>query len=341
MIAALAMTALSACSLAPGGSGDADDAVVLISHDSFAVSQEVLDEFEDLTGKTVEVRTVGDAGAMVNQLALTKDSPLGDVVYGIDNTFASRALDEGILEAYEPAGVDDQIRSLAVDDSSRLTAVDYSDVCVNVDREWFADADLPEPVTLQDLTEPAYRDLLVVEDPASSSPGLAFLLGTIGAFGADGWEAYWADLRDNGVKVAANWTDAYYVDFSGPSSEGIRPLVVSYASSPPYEVLDDSDVAPTAALLQTCFRQVEYAGVLAGAADPEGAGELMDFLISRTFQEDIPENMYVYPALAGAELPADWVAFAPLADEPFTVAAADIAANRQLWIDRWTDIVIG
>ncbi len=336
LIAALAVTG---CSIAP--SGEDGDAVVLISHDSFLASTEVLAEFEQLTGKRVEVRSVGDAGAMVNQLILTKDSPLGDVVFGIDNTFASRALDAGVLEAYEPAGVDEQIRSLALDDTNRLTAVDYSDVCVNLDREWFEAADVPEPTTLSDLADPAYRDLLVVQDPASSSPGLAFLLATVGAFGADGWEAYWQDLRENGVKVAAGWTDAYYVDFSGPSSEGSRPLVVSYASSPPYEVPEGSDVAPTAALLETCFRQVEYAGVLAGAADPAGARELVDFLLSRTFQEDIPGNMYVYPALAAAELPADWVAFAPLAQEPFTVDAADIAENRRAWIERWTEVVIG
>jgi thiamine transport system substrate-binding protein len=339
----LSLAALSACSVA-GRSGGAEtdgDRVVLVTHDSFAVSDEVLAAFQEETGRTVEVRQVGDAGAMVNQLVLTKDEPLGDVVFGIDNTFASRALDEGVLDAYESPAVGPEIAALAPDDSGRLTPVDYSDVCVNVDHAWFAEAGRPEPKTLEDLADPQYANLLVVEDPASSSPGLAFLLATVGAFGPQGWEQYWSALRANGVKVASGWEDAYYVDFSGPSSEGDRPLVVSYATSPPYEVPEGSDTAPTGALLDTCFRQVEYAGVLAGGDNPEGARELVDFLLSETFQSDIPEQMYVYPASPDAELPAEWEAFAPLAPDPFEVDPDEIAENRQAWIERWTDIVIG
>lgn len=335
----LTAAALAACSVI--GQDDGAQDVVLVAHDSFAVSDDVLAAFSEDTGLTVDVRRLGDAGSMVNQLVLTRDSPLGDVVFGIDNTFASRALEEGILEEYESGQAGPEIEALAPDDSGRLTAVDYSDVCVNVDKEWFAESGLPEPRTLEDLTDPRYRDLLVVEDPSSSSPGLAFLLATIGAFGEDGWEDYWADLRENGVKVAAGWSDAYYVDFSGPSSDGTRPLVVSYASSPPYEVAEGSSEAPTAALLETCFRQVEYAGVLAGTQNREGARELVDFLLSETFQNDIPEQMFVYPASAEAELPAEWVAFAPLAPDPFEVDPALIAQNRRAWIDRWTDVVIG
>jgi thiamine transport system substrate-binding protein len=333
---------LAACSVAGQGSGQgtAEGTVVLITHDSFAASPDVLDAFTAETGLKVDVRSIGDAGAMVNQLVLTKDDPLGDAVFGIDTTFASRALEEGVLEAYASPAAGPEIEALAPDDTSRLTAVDYSDVCVNVDHEWFADAGIPEPVTLEDLAAPRYKDLLVVEDPASSSPGLAFLLATIGAFG-DGWEDYWADLRANGVKVASGWSDAYGVDFSGSSGDGPRPLVVSYASSPPYEVPEGSAVAPTGALLETCFRQVEYAGVLAGAANPDGARALVDFLLSPTFQNDIPEQMYVYPASPEAELPASWVEFAPLAPAPFEVAPEEIAANRQAWIERWTDVVIG
>jgi thiamine transport system substrate-binding protein len=339
-LTALSVAALSACTLVGAGGGGAGEEVVLITHDSFAASDEVLVAFTDRTGLTIDLRPLGDAGSMVNQLVLTKDAPLGDVVFGIDNTFASRALDEGIVEPYASPEAGPEIAELAPDETDRLTAIDYSDVCVNVDREWFAEAGIPEPRTLEDLANPRYRDLLVVEDPSSSSPGLAFLLATIGAFGVDGWEDYWVALRDNGVKVAGGWSDAYYVDFSGPSSEGDRPLVVSYASSPPYEVAEGADEAPTAALLETCFRQVEYAGVLAGAENPEGARELVDFLLSETFQNDIPEKMFVYPAAADAELPEAWVSFAPLAPEPFDVDPALIAENRQAWIERWTDLVI-
>lgn len=335
---------LSACSLVGSDGESVSDAartVVLVTHDSFAVSESVQAAFTAETGYDMEIRALGDAGSMVSQLVLSKDAPLGDAVFGVDTTFASRAIDEGIIAPYVSSAAGEELIDVAVDPDSGLTPISYSDVCVNVDHEWFTQAGLAEPATLDDLLKPEYRDLLVVEDPASSSPGLAFLLATVDAYGDDGWEAYWAALRDNGVKVAGGWSDAYYVDFSGPSSEGTRPLVVSYASSPPYEVPQGSAVAPTGALLDTCFRQVEYAGVLEGAANPEGARALIDFLLSDTFQNDIPGQMYVYPVSASATLPAEWLAFAPLAESPFAVAPEDIAANREAWVSRWTDIVVG
>lgn len=351
VVAVVAVAALGACSLV--GTDDGDDAadagdpattdgegggtVVLVTHDSFAVPDELVAVFEEETGYTLETRAPGDGGALVNQLILTKDAPLGDAVYGIDNSFATRAITEGVLEPYTPEGA---VEEYAVDDAGSLTAVDMGDVCINVDHEWFAEAGIPEPTTLDDLTDPTYRDLLVVTNPATSSPGLAFVLATVGAYGEDGWLDYWAALRDNGVKIASGWSDAYYVDYSGPSSEGDRPLVLSYASSPPYEVPEGATEPPTGALLDTCFRQVEYAGVLAGAANPEGARAVIDWLLSPEVQASIPENMYMYP-VTDVELPEAWTQFAPLATEPFHVEPDVISENRDAWLEQWTDTVVG
>ena len=345
----LALLALAACGSgddATSGSGG-DDAssgaggtVTLVTHDSFAVSDEVLAAFEEESGLTVEQVAPGDGGALVNQLILTKDSPLGDVVFGIDNTFASRAIDEGVLAPYTPDGLSDSAAQYAVGDGGELTPVDVGDVCVNVDHEWFAEAGIPEPTTLADLADPAYADLLVVTDPATSSPGLAFLLATVATFGEDGWQGYWADLRANGVKVVDGWSDAYYVDFSGSEGAGPRPLVLSYSTSPAFTLTEDGSESTTGALLDTCFRQVEYAGVLANAKNPEGAQQLVDFLVSEAFQADVPGQMYMYPADDSVALPDGWAEFAPLADEPFEVAPADISAHRDEWIKAWTATVV-
>ncbi len=348
-LTALAATALAGCSVigsdddAQAGPGQSPSAgvgsgtVVLVTHDSFALPDELIAAFESDTGLKLDVRAPGDAGALVNQLILTKDEPLGDVVFGIDTTFASRAIDEGILEPYTPDGA---VADLAADDAGSLTAIDKGDVCINVDHEWFAEKGLAEPATFADLADPAYKDLLVVTNPATSSPGLAWLAATVGAFGEDGWVDYWAALRANGVKVDASWSDAYYVDFSGPSSEGDRPLVLSYASSPPFEVPDGATEAPTGALLDTCFRQVEYAGVLAGAKNPDGARAVVDWLLSPEVQAAIPENMYMYPA-TDVDLPDSWTQYAPLAPKPVEVDPADIATHRDDWIQTWTDTVVG
>lgn len=346
--AVLGLLPLAACSAigADGGepatSGEeGGGTVVLVTHDSFALSDDVVAAFEEETGLTLETRAPGDGGALVNQLILTKDAPLGDVVYGIDNTFASRAIEEGVLEPYaSPAAGDDAAR-YAVDDESHLTPVDVGDVCVNVDHEWFAEQGVPEPTTLEDLADPAYRDLLVVTNPATSSPGLAFLLATVAHFGEDGWADFWTALRENGVTVASGWSDAYYVDFSGPSSEGDRPLVLSYASSPPSEVPEGSATAPTGALLDTCFRQVEYAGVIAGAENPEGARQVVDWLLGAEVQADLPGSMYVYPVDTSVPLPESWSTFAPQPDEPLTLEPDVISDHRDAWIEEWTDVVLG
>jgi thiamine transport system substrate-binding protein len=347
VVVGLTGLALAGCSVS--GTGGTDDAassgpgstVTLVTHDSFVVDEDLLADFEEESGLTVEIVQPGDGGALVNQLVLTKDSPLGDAVFGIDNSFASRAIDEGVLEPYVPSALPASAAALAPDDAGHLTAVDMGDVCVNVDHAWFAEHGLAEPVTLEDLAQPAYRDLLVVQNPATSSPGLSFLLATVGAFGEDGWQGYWQALRDNGVKVVDGWSDAYTVDFSGSSGAGPRPLVVSYASSPPAEVPEGETQAPTGALLDTCFRQVEYAGVIAGTDNPEGARKVVDFLLGAEFQAGVPDGMYMYPADDTAPLPESWQTFAPLSPKPFEVAPDVIDAHRDEWIRTWTDTVVG
>jgi thiamine transport system substrate-binding protein len=357
-LALLVVPALAACSAvgasagsgsgggagSPTSPGATGGAVTLVTHDSFALSDGILDDFTAKTGYTVTVVQPGDAGTLVNQLVLTKDAPLGDVVFGVDNTFASRALDEGVVvppspAPSAPAASDAAQYRVAGDD--RLTAIDVGDVCVNVDHAWFAAHSLAEPATLDDLTKPEYQDLFVTPSPVTSSPGFAFLLATIGKYGTDGWQDYWTALAANGVKVDEGWTDAYEVDFTGGGGDGTRPIVLSYSSSPPYTVPEGGDEPTTGALLDTCFRQVEYAGVLAGAKNPAGAAAFVDFLLSDEVQMDIPGSMYMYPVSSTAKVPDDWARWAPLADEPFAVPAADIAAHRQEWLATWSDVVLG
>lgn len=274
---------------------------------------------------------------LVNQLILTKDAPLGDVVYGIDNSFATRAADAGIFADYTsamPAAAD--AATYAVPGVSGLTAVDFSDVCLNYDLAAFEGTGLEAPKTFDDLTRPEYKGLISVTNPATSSPGLAFLLATIAAKG-DAWQEYWAALAANGVRITASWSDSYYTDFSAPNYGGDRPIVLSYASSPPSEVIDGAPT--TAAMLDTCFRQVEYVGVLEGASHPSAAQKVVDWMLSDDFQAALPENMYVYPVSTSVAVPAEWQKYAPLAQNPWTLDPSDIDAHREEWIQQWTQVV--
>jgi len=332
-------TTASATEATPAA-GPTTTELTLMTHDSFALSEGSLEQFTADTGIAVTVLNSGDAGTMLSQAILTKDNPIADVIYGVDNTFLSRALSEGILLEHESELLADVPEDLIVD--PRATPIDFGDVCVNYDRAAFADT--PPPETLADLTDPIYRDMLVVEDPASSSPGLAFLLATIGTFGEDGdytWQDYWADLKENGVLVTAGWTEAYYGEFTA-GGDGDRPLVVSYASSPAVGVYFTDPPpaeAPTASMLEGCFRQVEYAAILSGTDDPVAAGMLIDHLLSIPVQEDIPLNMFVYPANSRAKLPEVFTDFSPVPVAPIEVGVETIEQNRDTWINEWTDIL--
>jgi thiamine transport system substrate-binding protein len=338
---------LAGCSLGTGGddadagsaSGGPSKEVVVATHDSWNMSKQVLRDFEQQTGYDLTVQPSGDAGALTNKLVLTKGSPIADAVYGIDNTFASRAVDEGVLADFTPdtnPGEDHEPQDEAA--AAQLTPVDYSDVCVNVDDVWFEEHDLDPPASFEDLADPAYEGLFVTPAPSTSSPGLAFLAATVAEYGEDGWQDYWQRLVDNDVKVTAGWSDAYQVDFTAGGGSGDRPIVLSYASSPPFTIPEGEQEPTTRALLDTCFRQVEYAAVLDGAANPEGAQAFVDFLGSREFQQALPDEMYVFPVDPEATLPDLWAEFAVPAEDPRTLPESEIAAHRSQWLEEWADI---
>ncbi|RBM10557.1 thiamine ABC transporter substrate-binding protein [Prauserella sp. PE36] len=343
--AALSLAGLltAGCTLT-GGNDDQEaegpTTVTLVTHESWAAPQEVLDAFERQSGIRIRVLKEGDAGELTNKLVLTKANPIADVAYGVDSTFASRALSENVFEPYTSPEADRGPQRYSVDSQHRLSAVDVGDVCVNIDTGWFAERGLPEPATFDDLADPRYRDLLVVENPATSSPGLAFLLATVARYGEQGWTEYWQRLRDNGVQVVSGWTEAYTQEFSGSSGQGPRPIVVSYASSPAAEIGDDGKPR-TKALLDTCYRQVEYAGVLAGAKHPDKAGKVVDFLLSQQFQTTVAENMYVYPAREGVALPSGWAQAAPLPEDPASLPGEQVQAGRERWIEQWRALLEG
>ncbi|KUJ64663.1 ABC transporter substrate-binding protein [Streptomyces albus subsp. albus] len=351
-IAAAALGTLAATTLAACGSSDGKDGdqktVTLVSHESFAISKSVQREFEQETGYRLRILQSGDAGVAVNKAVLTKGRPEGDVFFGVDNTLLSRALDNDLFTPYAAKGLDRIPERLRLDgDKHRVTPIDTGDICVNYDKKYFADHRLTPPRTFADLIKPAYKNLLVTENAATSSPGLAFLLGTVSEFGEQGWTGYWKKLKANGVEVVDGWEQAYNGRFSGSSAgkkaHGDRPLVVSYASSPPAEVLfakSRPKEAPTGVATGTCFRQTEFAGLLDGARNEAGGKALLDFLISKRFQEDMPLKMFVNPVVKGAALPELFTRFGVTPDHPETMAPDTIAKNREPWVKTWSSLVL-
>jgi thiamine transport system substrate-binding protein len=291
--------------------------VTLVAHDSFAISDQSIAEFEKGSGLELEIIRAGDAGSVTNRLVLTKNAPIGDLVFGIDNTFLGVAEENELIEG-------------------SLSEVSYSDVCFNYDRIWFEQNQIEPPATWRELVLPKFKDLTVVSNPLTSSPGLAFLATTVAAFGEEGFENFWRQFKDNGVKVAAGWEEAYFTEFSGSSGNGSYPIVLSYSSSPAAEIRENGE-SQTVALLDECFRQIEFVGILAGAKNPTGAKALIEFLLGEPFQSTMPELMYVYPVNSEATVPEEWSKYGPPANS--TIGEdLDIQSNRSSWQDKWSAI---
>lgn len=341
--------ALSSCSLIgdsgepsaqPGGTTgtQAGGKVVLVTHSDFALPKKLIRTFEDESGIDLQVRASGDAGTLASQLALDADHPLGDVAFGLDNTFAERPLEAGAFDDLDvPLSDGVGAYTLPGDDGQKLAPIDNGDVCVNVDTDWFAAHHEQPPTTMDDLTKPAYQGLFVTSSPVSSSPGMAFLLATIAKYG-DRWQGYWRDLLDNDTEIADSWSDAYYGDFTQGGQKGTRPIVLSYSSDPAFTVSKGGRSTSTRALLDTCFRQVEYAGVLAGADNPAGARAVVEWLMSQDVQAALPDSMYVFPVRDGVALPQAWATYATRPDQPWQVDPARIADHREAWLEQWRDL---
>lgn len=348
LVAALGVLSLTvaACtsqeSADPAATPSGPVTVQLLTHDSFALSEDVIAEFEQSSGITVELVSGGDAGSMVAGAILAAGAPTADVIFGVDNTLVTRALEAGVFEPYtspEASALRPELADQTFE--GRVTPIDFGDVCINIDDTWFAREGLAPPRTLEDLTDPTYANLLVVQDPGTSSPGLAFLLSTVSRYG-DEWPTYWERLSENGVKISGSWSDAYYGDFTFGGG-GDRPIVVSYATSPPAEIVYAEGEPPekpsTSVMTDGCYRQIEYAGILAGSDQTEAAKQVIDWLLSPEVQADIPLNMFVFPAREGVELPAVFTDFAAQVDDAEQLPSEFVAQNLGDLLAEWGGVM--
>ena len=322
--------------------------ITLITHDSFNISDDILADFQDETGIIVDILRAGDAGQVVNQSVLSAGNPLGDVLFGVDNTFLSRALNAEIFLSYQSPLLENVDESFILDADYNVTPITYGDVCINYDIAYFEENELTIPESLADLTLSEYQGLLVVENPATSSPGLAFLMATIAEFGVPDDENehsyldFWTDLLANDTLIAQDWSSAYFGNFTQGSEDGTYPLVVSYASSPPFTYYEDIDAATTASIVAdgTCFRQIEFAGILDGTEHEAEAQQVIDWMLSIEFQQDVPDQMFVFPVNMDAELPTIFADYAQIPEVPAVLAYADIEENRDQWIQDWLETAL-
>lgn len=336
--------------LGSAGAALAQQELRVLTHGAFALPKPLLAQFEKEQHIKLRITKAGDAGEMLNKLILTRANPIADVVYGLDNALVPKAMAAGVLAPYPPAPAKESklgntlpaLTTAFGQASAYVLPVDYGYVTVNYDKAWFAKKGLALPQSLDDLTQPAYAQLLVTQNPATSSPGYAFLLATIGTLGEEKAFDWWARMRANGLKVAKGWTEAYYTEFS--RNGGKQPLVVSYASSPAAELFyakDKPSTPPTGSLALggAVYRQVEGVALVQGGKAEQAALQWIAFMRSAAVQQSLQTEMWMFPAVAGVARDAV-MQHAPEPSQFAQPSEADITAKGADWVARWTRVVL-
>ena len=329
----------------PSAVSDDPASLIVLTHDSFDIGEEVIAQFEEDNIATVSIQKSGDSGEALNRAILEKGNPSGDLLYGVDNTFLTKALREDIFIKYESSRMEDVPSQFVLDDTFHVSPVDYGYVNINYDIAYLEEHGLTPPKTLEELTGEEWKGRLVVQNPATSSPGLAFLIATVSYFGEDDdydYLDFWADLKENDLVVKDGWSDAYYTNFS--QYDGDQPLVLSYATSPAAELYFSEgaySTPPTGNMLvdKATFLQIEGIGILKGTQNEKLAQKFIDFVLDTPFQEDIPARMFVYPVNSKAVAP-DFFKYAEVPTLPSDIDADTIDENRDEWIDSWTKVVL-
>ncbi|MDR1033305.1 MAG: thiamine ABC transporter substrate-binding protein [Bifidobacteriaceae bacterium] len=321
----------------------ANDQVTLLAYDSFQISDETIAQIKSETGYALNVITAGNAGELASRVILSAGEPEGDLVYGIDSLNTEKITAASALADYNIGALPKLKSAVDAGFSKQLMPVDYGFVCVNADKQYFADSELALPDSLDKLAEPEYAARFVAINPTTSSPGRAFFIKTVDKYGENGWKDYWLKLKAGGVRIASSWSDAYEVDYS-VTAGGAYPLMVSYSTSPADTVDDATNQSKAVAIPETCTAQTEYAGVLKGAKNETGANKVLEFLLQTDFQNSIGSEMYMYPVNADANVPADWEKFAPEPDSEYTktnLSTKTVSDNYDKWLEEWNELQIG
>lgn len=306
--------------------------LTVYTYSSFPVSlvENIKDHFLKKYQIKVDFRAFSDTGPIFNQLLQEKRKPQADLVIGLDNNYFIKAIGHDLFQSYKPKAAAKIRPELVFDPQYRMIPFDYGYVVFNYDRERLGKV----PKTHQDLLDPYYKGKIIIENPLTSSPGQVFLLTTIALYGEDGYLDYWRQLKKNLLTITPGWDEAY-----GMYTAGEAPLVLSYGTSPVYHFLYDKTERYQALVLDdAAYAQIEGMGIVKGAANPEGARQLVDYLLSPEFQSLIPESQFMYPVTTDAKLPESFKVAAK-AERFLNLPLDQVAAKLDRWLADWEKVI--
>ncbi|WP_099867366.1 thiamine ABC transporter substrate binding subunit [Pararhizobium haloflavum] len=288
----------------------------------------VKEAFESQCDCRLEWVAVADGVALLNRLLLEGDQAKAGVVLGLDTNLVVDAKQTGLFTPHE-------IDTTAVDvpgnwSDDTFVPYDYGHFAVVYDTEAIENP----PTSLKELVEGDPDEKIAIQDPRSSTPGLGLLLWMKSVYGEDAVDA-WADLKDRVLTVAPGWSEAY-----GLFTDGEVPMVLSYTTSPAYHMIaEDTDRYQAAAFDEGHYLQIEVAGILKNAPDPELARDFLRFMITEDFQDAIPTSNWMMPAGPVSQALPDAFAGLVTPEETLLFTPEEVAQNRRAWVDEWLAVM--
>ncbi len=331
-IAAVLIVFLLMFSVSCSKKSNVSENLVIYAYDSFisewGPGPKVFPLFEEKTGIKTEIVSPGDAGQVLSRLILEKEKPEADIVIGIDNNMAEKAISAGILEKYTSGALSKIDDKLVFDKSGHITPYDYGFFSIIYDSEKIS---VP-PSSLDDLLDKSYSKSIILMDPRTSGPGLGFLLWTVKAYGDDFIE-YWKKLSPNILTITEGWDSGY-----GLFVNGEAPMVLSYTTSPAYHLeYENSEKYKAAVFKNGNYMHIEGAAIVKGSKKRKEAEKFIDFILSDDFQKELPLTNWMFP-VRDIPLPDSYrVALKPETYLLFDSGKA--AENIDSWIKEWLTAV--
>ena len=339
------------------GNEEQDNELVIITYDVLALTDDMIQQFENESGLSVTLVKLDDAGSILDYLIQNEGTENIDLAIGLDNTYLQTAINRGVLTEHQAnilsasSSQNTPISEAALLPYSGSLAVpfDMGYVCLNYDTSIVDGENMTVPTNLWNLTEEEWRGKVAIPSPISSSPGRAFMLATLDYFSysedsSDSFKQWWSAMEENDVIVTSGWTEAYETHYTGGYGEwtegyiGDAHITVSYCHSPGVESWYNENWTKSASLdlPQSSFFQVEYATAVTGG-NVEAASEFIDYLLSEQVNSQMPEQNLMYSVLEGEDLPTanGYRYHSTVPSEPAEISMQEIAENMESWLQQW------
>ncbi|MBJ23765.1 MAG: hypothetical protein CMB64_03760 [Euryarchaeota archaeon] len=324
--------------------------LVIATYDVYALTDEMIGDFENQTGITVSMIKLDDAGSVLDYLIQNKGTETIDLAIGLDNTYLQTAIKQGVLTEHLANNLDNISQdALAPYNGPFAVPFDMGHVCLNYDSSIVDGQNMTVPTSLWNLTEEEWRGKVAIPSPITSSPGRAFMLATLDYFNSLGestseFEEWWSAMEENDVIITSGWSEAYETHYTGGYGEyeagyvGDAHITVSYCHSPGVESWYNGNWTKSAALNlpKTSFFQVEYISSVMGG-DQQSSALFIEFLLSEDINSNMPVQNSMYSVLEGFDLPEEngYLFHSIIPNEPSEISMIEIEENMESWLLLW------